>query len=425
MPLLDISLVTQTLINLVTQHITLSPEFGNVSPLNVSALPFDKLTGDHTIGLYLYHVVEDGQSKNPGPLSSDVPPVAYNPMGLRLHYQLMTHSDIKNDPGTLNEQLMFGLALKAFHEYSSIDQNTQINGTTIFPTALQGVEDKFYIDLRPIQADQAMNYWSAGSQPMRIAAYYEVSVVYLEPRETSSRTGRVLMYGVYSFARGAPHLDGSKSTVTFRLPDETTDRSVDVQPAEAPVSGTITLFGSELSNDQTTLILNNKNFVVPIEVGPADWGVSATEDQITAVIQTNAGLTVVLPGIYSASAKVVARRKMPDGTLRDFPQTSNAVPFLVTPRVDNISLPVAGVITVTGTTFQDAALDAKQVQVYLSSAQLNPGNVLALNPGEFGTTNSTTLLFRFPATGFNSGEFVPFRLLINGVESAPKWVRVP
>src|SRR5262249_6066859 len=159
--------------------------------------------------------------------------------------------------------------------------------------------NRFRIVLQPLPHSDAMTYWTAGSVPMRLAVYYQVSVALLEPERTRSRTGRVLQYGVYTFVRGAPHLDGSRSRITFTIPCELTPRSCDVQPAEVAIDGVVTFFGSELSGDQTTLLLKHPRLKDPIEVA-ADWGVVSSEGEVTATIQPLAASTPVVPGMYSA-----------------------------------------------------------------------------------------------------------------------------
>ncbi len=67
MPLLDASLVTQALVTLITQSVTVSPEAGKVPGFSVSPLSPDRLSGDHAIGLYLYYITENQQYKNPRP----------------------------------------------------------------------------------------------------------------------------------------------------------------------------------------------------------------------------------------------------------------------------------------------------------------------------------------------------------------------
>jgi len=425
--LLDIALVTETLMNLLRMQIATSPEFPKVAPLDVQAVPPDRLTGDHSIGLYLYHITEDAQYKNLAAPGQDVPPVRFTPMGVNLYYQLTAHSDLPvASTATQNEQTMVGLAIKAFHDFPVIDDDTVIGGTKVFPVALQGMNNRFRIVLQPIQYTEAMTYWTAGTLPLRLALYYQASVVLLEPERSVQRVGRVLTYGVFTFPRGAPYLEGTRSTVTFTLPGETTPRSVDVQPAEAPVTGKFVLFGSDLAGDETTLLISSIKFNNAVEVG-IEWGVVASDTTIFATVGPTLGTGTVVPGAYTAIAKVIERRTMPDNTIRNFPKTSNAVPFVVAPRITGILPPdLSQRVLVQGGVFQDAtgiADDAVEVFVGSSSLSLKAG--ATLNPGEFEVLDAANLRFRYPVPGVASGSIVPFRLLINGAESAPNWVTAP
>jgi hypothetical protein len=82
MPLLDLSLVTDTLRNVIKKRveaglalIVSSPPTVTVSPLAANALQ-----GNYTLGFFLYHVSENGHFKNPPPRSQDHPPVRFHPM---------------------------------------------------------------------------------------------------------------------------------------------------------------------------------------------------------------------------------------------------------------------------------------------------------------------------------------------------------
>jgi hypothetical protein len=426
MPLLDLSLVTTTLTNMITQWITHSPLKGALTKLAVSPLPPDKLSGDQTIGVYLYSVEENAQYKN---LESPVPdplfPERYIPMGLNLYYQVTAHSDVVGDGAASMEQTLMGLAMKSLHDYPRIDDSTVIAGTKIFPIDLQGTDNLFRVTLQPVPFTEAMQYWNAGNQPLRLAAYYMVTPVLLEPEKPDSLRGRVLRYGVFSFVRGAPHIDASQSVVQFTVPGEASPRSVITQPAEAPVGGKLTFLGTELAADSTSLVLNNVSFPEPVEVG-MDWGVLATATQITATIQANAQLATVVPGVYSARARVSETRVMPDGSTRVFANLSNESPFLVTPSIAAISPPAPdGTITVTGGVFQNAAIAADAVLVLTGGTVLQPKGGGALAAGQFQIVNPTTLNFQFPASGFVSGAMTMLRIIINGAENAPVWVQVP
>jgi Pvc16 N-terminal domain len=422
MPLLDLSLATKTLTNVIEQVLKASPEAPKYTPLSVTTLPPDKLTGEHTLGLYLYHAEEHPTFKNAPPAGLDMPAVRFTPLGLNLYYQLTAHSEIA-DTGAEMEQLMMGMAMKAMHDYASIDDQTQVGAFTVFPPELRGNGNIFRVVLQPVQASEAPNYWTAGSQPLRFAAYYQVSVAFLEPEQATSHSLRVLGFGAFSFARGNPFLDTSENTIVFTVPGEPSPRSVVAQPAQAPVGGKFVLTGGGLSGNPTTLLIRNSRFPAAIEVGP-EWGVSATDTQITAVVQPKAGLFTVLPGVYTATAKVSLQRPGADNKLQSFGNTSNQMPFLVSPRI-TATATAADIVTVTGGVFQDAAITAADVQVIVGTTTLQPKTGATLTPGQFETVNPSTLRFEWPASGFNTGDVVPLRILINGVENAPVWVVAP
>jgi hypothetical protein len=424
--LLDIALVTEALVNLLTFHVGASPEAGKVSPLTVTGQSPDKLQGDHTIGFYLYHITEDAQYQNVPAVSGDDPPVRYTPMGLTLHYQLSGHSDTVGPNAVETEQTMVGLAMKALHDYPVIDDTTVVAGKIVFPTSLRGAGNRLRITMQPVSASDSTHYWTAGAQPLRLAIYYQVSVVLIEPEPIQTRPGRVLKYGVFTFVRGAPHLDGSRSNIMFTIPGEATPRTVEVQPAQAPLGGQLVFYGTDLSGDQTTLLLKSSLFTDAIEVG-VDWGVVATESAILATVQSLIGTITTVPGVYSASAKVIERRLMPDNSLRDFPKTSNDAPFLVTPLIQSIAPPDGSlVVVVTGGVFQDAAgISADAVDVFVGPQKLPLKAGAALNAGEYDLPDASTVRFRYPIAGLTTGSVVPFRLIINGAESTPIWVTVP
>ena len=63
---------------------------------------------------------------------------------------------------------------------------------------------------------------------------------------------------------------------------------------------------------------------------------------MTATVQQQAGGRAITPGQYSARIKVIRRRTLPDGTIREFPVISNASPFSISARIDALEV-VAGV----------------------------------------------------------------------------------
>lgn len=426
MALSDLSLVTQTLITLIRESFNVSPAWSTAPP-TIAPEPPDSVSGDG-LGFYLYHISEDGHYKNMPAPGNEMPPVRYVPMALDLFYQLSASSSANN---ALLEQQMMGIAIKALHDYPFINDTTTINGVTIFPALLRGSNNRMKIVLQPVPPNEAVNYWTAGTSPLNLAAYYQVSIILLEPEQIQSLSGRVLAYGVYTFLEGAPSLENSENILSFTIPGESEPREVILRPARIPVGDRITFTGTGLRGDRVSLFLKNIRWADPVEADPA-WAIAATADEITANVQETASTEDILPGVYSAFVTVTRQRTLPSGEIRGFDHNSNECPFMISPRIDNISAPDPNnIVTVRGYVFRHADLPVSAVRVYLSDARLAwqpPPN--PLNPGEFTVADPPPgetlpiLQFRLPA-GLTSGQEVPVRIFVNGAESPPNWITIP
>jgi hypothetical protein len=443
MPVNDLSLVTTTLLRLLKARIDplwvafFPPSPPNPLPpaVNYTGAGSSNLSGDNALSCFLYHVTEDPHFKNQPPIFRDRPPVRFTPMGLQLHYQLMAQTvDIgagDPNPAILRAQRLFGLALKTLHDYASLDKTTQIDGSLIFPPAIQGSDNVFRITLKNLTANEVSSFWTPGEQSIRLAAYYEVSTAFLESDTPQLRVQRVLRYGVQIFVNGAPRLDHSRSVVTFRLPGETSDRTAEVQPGEASTGADFFLDGTDLTGDTTTLLIRKTSWSEPQEVG-TDWGVTAGPTSVVARVGTSAGSQTIVPGFYTAAARVTRNRVMPDGSLRSFPQESNQVPFTVAPLITNPAFNVVAtavgpqqIVTIDGGVFQHPEVAAVNVRLFVGSEAVPLEPTVSLTPGHFEIVSPTQLRFRFPLAGVVAGEVLPLRVLVNGAESAPRWVRVP
>jgi hypothetical protein len=425
MTIINLSLVSKTLKKLIENVVMSSSAWNKVQPPAVSIMPPDKLKAD-SLGLYLYHVCEDPALKNQPPTSSsgDPTPVRYTPMALNLHFLLTTDAQVDTDDQMEDAQLLMGLAIKALHDYPLLTDNTVINTKNIFEEAgIDKTDTKLKITMQPTPYNEAVSYWTAGQSPLRLSAYYSVSVVLLEPEEPPTRIGRVLDYGVHTFISGAPKLSSSKNVLTVTIPDSGVSQDIELRPAEVPLGSRFELLGVNLNGDETELVLNNSRWSVGI-TADMGWGVIATDDRIIAVTQNQIDGTDILPGIYTAKALVSENRTMPDSSIRNFTNSSNETPFTITPRIDNVGNPdLNGNLTVNGFRFEHAEIDAEDVAVYISTEELTVGTAGALNPGEYAITDVSTLTLRLPV-GTTAG-FVPFRLIIHGAECAPAWVEVP
>ena len=435
---MDLSLVTTTLLRLLRARVDpLWAEFFPPSPpappppaITYSGVSSAAISGDQALGMFLYYASEDPHFKNLPPAYRDQPPIRFTPMGLQLQYQLVAHATDLGDPhgAALRAQRLFGLALKTLHDFPSLDRNTSFGGL-IFPPELQGTENIIRIAIKNLPSNEITNFWTAGSQAVRLAAYYDVSATLLEPDRPLLLSGRVLRYGIQIFVNGAPRLDTSKATVRFRLPGEASDRTVDVRPGEAAIGDDISFEGTDLIGDATTLLIKRANWTEPQEVG-IDWDVVAGTASILARVQSAAGSQDIVPGFYTAAARVTRFRQMPDGSTRSFPQASNEVPFTVVPQITNpahnvVATAVGNIVTITGSVFQHPDVTPENVRVIVGSEPVPLETGLALSAGHFEIVSATQLRIQFPIAGLASGATLPLRVIVNGAENFPRWVQVP
>lgn len=425
MALLDLSLVTQSLVRLLKEHIRASPAWSANTEPKISPLPHDRLSDD-SLGLYLIHVLEDPHFKNPPPTGLGSPPVRFSPLALSLIYQLTPHLGQDSAPGVYTSQLLFGLGMKALHDYPVIDDRTQLvtrDGTPldIFLAELQGHGNTLRISLLPIPHAEAMSLWTGQAGAPRLSAYYEVQVVMLEPERKQVQPRRVLGFGVQLAPGAAPSIDTTRSVLTYALPGEP-PRTVELQPAQAPagdpVQGRVAFLGQGLSGDHTTLLLRGLQWTDEVETG---WPLDPSAEKVVAVVQETAGGRRVVPGIYSARLAVSRRQVLSDGSSSEVLRTSNAAPFTVSPRIDSVTL-AGGIYTVSGFLFSDPDLPEDALQVHLGDQQLTRVST-APDAGAFRVSAPGTLQLRPPA-GLPFGP-ASLRVLVRGAESLPLWIVLP
>jgi hypothetical protein len=418
MPVYDLSGVTRTLINLIQNTVNASPGYP-VLPfprLRVVPQPPDRLQGDAIACFYLYHVTEDPQLKNlEGPPGS--PEVKFTPMPLQLHYVLSAHWD-DNESAQFNEQLAMGLSMKALRDTPFVDANTMAGGVPVFDPRM-GSDDRVRLYLNPVPAAEAVSYWTAGQSPLRLAAYYQVTIALLEPEEYSTRSARVLSYGVFALIGGRPRLDTTSSEISFTPPGGAA-QTVRAQPAQVAQGDELSLHGSGFAAGPAVLLVRAAA-AGSFSVADVAWNLQVKGDGLaTALVQPAASGTPITPGIYSAELRVSTLLKQRDGSQRAVTSNSNQTPFTVTPAVSAVSaIDATGAFTITGTGYTPTAA----VSVFLGGDALAPG-APALNPGQFSVTSATQIAARLPA-GSPSGTAVALRIVVSGAESAPFWVIPP
>ncbi|HRI60790.1 MAG TPA: DUF4255 domain-containing protein [Saprospiraceae bacterium] len=437
MPIYDIAHITKSIIRLI--DIKVKSEIGNQAV--TLPLPPDRMTADG-LSFFLYHVQENAHYKNLPAPGKDTPPVRFTPMALNLYYQLSAnHIKEPTSEDIYFEQRMMSVAMKALHDYPEITDKTMVGSVYIMESALEGKDNRFKISMQPIPYNEAVHYWTAGTSPLKLAAYYEVSVVLLEPEEPKIYAGRVMLYGTYIFTEGAPRISGSQNIVSFKLPNETTSRQVTIQPAQVAPGSPIDFFGTGFQGDAVKLLLRPSGPTDQVWVADTPWNVQVVADnQLTAVVRETAKLqdettdVDVLPGLYAAQISVVRRRTLPNGAVREFRHDSNQFPFSVVPRVDSI-LPVNGIFTVTG--YIDPAPDPDpdsdknlDIQVYAGENRLTrkpTGGTL--NPGEFSLSapdaSKINTMKLNPLVQLASQQSLPLRIMVAGAEAGPMWITAP
>jgi hypothetical protein len=423
MALLDLSLVTKTLVEIVRRSIESSPAAPSQA-VKVTALPPDRVLDDNQIGIYLYHLVEEPAVKNAVWRGRPERPIRFSPLGLLLHYVVTAHSESAESEGPYREQLLMGLTAKALHDYPIVDDETRVGGFKVVPVSMIGDENKLRISLRHVPANEAVSYWTAGSLALRLCAYYEVCVVLLEPDEPTTAGGRVLTWGVDTFIGGLPRLIASRSTVTFLIPGESTPRAIDVQPGQPAIDDRLTLLGTGLGGGAIELLVRGPGWPTPRAVGPT-WGVSSLGDEVSAEVKADVDGAPTLPGTWAASLQIARTTTLADGTTKTTTLFSNEMPFQIVPRVvPGAPSPATRVFDVTGGLFMDAALPPAAVRASIAGVQLTPGSAGSLAPGEYAVKTPTAIEMRIPSE-VASGQWAPVRVVINGSESPPAWVQAP
>ena len=457
MALQNLFKVTKTLMDLLKQNIMLNIDT-ELGGLDITANPPEKVeVTTNTLNIYLYHIAEDPYYKNAVGAGNAVPDIATTPMALSLFYILTAHHETASSFDAETQQKLMGYALKTFHDLPVITDRTRINGTPILDSNLQGKGNSLQIVLRPVSAEDAVAFWgSEETRTTRLSAYYEVRVVMLEPEPPKRMAGIVLNLGTFLTQLGSPHLDCSQSVMSFSLPASTgiTDpQRIDATPARvstdvgdpAAPNNRLVLRGTNLAIGQSrSLVLKNalwarQGFDTAV-IDPAlnsAWNLVFRSERIEMDVQKTLTLDaspdrIVFPGAYTATLQVVKVEQVILNQLKQITDSSNEVVFFVAPRITGhtapgpdkrITVAIEPEFDLTHGTGSDEELE---IRVVMAGQTYERGNFdpsppsPADNDGRFEVgTGSVT----FQAFEVTPGDH-PFRLIVNGAESAPFWIEL-
>lgn len=459
----NLFLVTKTLTNLLALNVeALLTRYGYGTAVNVSSMPPEKVgSASDTLNLYLFHAMEATHYRNdPSPGTGPLP-ISRNPLALSLYYILTAHHEKNNEFDAEIQQLLFGLAMKTFHDYPTIKDDLEISPDggpkqPVMEADLVGGGNMLNIALRPLTAEEAMGFWEADdSATTRLAAYYEVRPVFLEPEPMTGASGLVFDTGLYLPIGMPPQINGSSALVAFTPPAATGLPPVakTMSPARAtfatglPVGpvNRINLSGNRLSGGgggaEARILLRAPHWQAqtpPIRSVRLDsvlnptWqvslDVSAASFEMQSILATPSGNLDMVPGFYSVSIEVERFRETPAGTTVSTLSESNQTIVSLGPRITvsdppdgngRISVHFAPLFDVT-----DLGLDVQLAVDGLLYGELTTFAGDATDNGRFVRVAPDEISFQ-PAFPIVAGELHPIRVVINGAESQPFWAVMP
>ncbi|MCA9620082.1 MAG: DUF4255 domain-containing protein [Myxococcales bacterium] len=408
MPVADLSAVSEAVRAVIQRGVAEAGVIGGT--LDVSLLPPDRVTGGDQLSLFLYHVRQLAGARNGAAWSASGlrggGSTGQAPMGLLLYYQLTANNALEaegSNPAVL--QRKFGAALKALHDYGEIRSGQLIGGHDVFSDAgLTDTTDRFEISMLDVEPEEAADRWSAHNSPLRLSAYYQVSVVFLEPRLGATSGPPVLDPRGGSAAGPVPYIRSSRSTHEVESRDGTR-RSIDMSPAQAPGGGRITLVGSGWMGGGTIRARLHDG---------ASW-TPLPDTSVVFVDATHVELAIpdwVRPGLYGLELQVERHGGV---------GASNRTPIAVTARVTETRVVGPGTLEAGPSPFEAGAA----LEVYLDRYALTVTRSATLEPGQARVVVATGLLHLRAPSSLAAGERVLLRVVVNGAESAPLWVEVP
>ena len=264
----DLSIVTDTLRQLLTTALNTSPVFGGGPPpfsVNVSGQHPETPSGsDCELSLYLFHVSPDKflansfwtqAAQSGGGVGKQ--PVAFEPLALDLWYMLSAQSK----SSFVQEQQVLSVAMQAFHEHATVTLPT--------PTPLPNpvLPSEATLTLESPTFDELSRLWESLGVPLRTTAQYRVSVVFLTPDDVPAPAPPVTEFSLTA-APGdpvddpsLPRLLATRRTVSYVGPDGATrtfgQSPATTAPAPAAVTGqTVELDGLMLADTDHVLLVS-------------------------------------------------------------------------------------------------------------------------------------------------------------------------
>ena len=431
----DLSLVTDTLCQLISDALAASPIWGGAGPpfhVGVTGQSPEEsgTTNDCDLNFFLFHVAEDPYQKNSfwtqaaqGGVGSPLnQPVAAQPLCLDLHYLLSARSK----GSYAQEQQVMGVAMKALHDQAIVTVPTPIPFGVFMTEVTVTMEHPTW--------DELCRLWQGLATPMRMTAEYRVSIVFLTPESPPADAPPVKSYQTYQTTAapvdtttpGLPELVEATRTVSYVAPSGPPDRTYVLSPASmapAPPGS-----GQDIDLRGIDILDTDAIYLVSVDVAGAE-----TEYDITA---WKVPLSPPYPSPPATGVDVVLRAPPtmgaapascppPGGYLLRIGRgasRSNSVPVVITAWVNPaggplISPDASGVLTcsVSNLTGSGAGVRLGTVALAQASGPLGPGT---------WSLAGTVLTFMAPG-GLAPGTYA-IRVRAGGMDADPAlWAVLP
>ena len=429
--MLDVSIVTDALRDLLIDALATSPLFGGAGPtFNVAVTgqhPDLPTTGaDCDLNVYLFYVTEDKHLRNrfwkqefitgqpPGPPRQ---PIAFEPLCLDLFFLVSAQSQ----SSYVQEQQVMSVAVRALHENAIVRLAT--------PTPTGEATSEITLAMEQPTWDELSRLWQALNAPLRMTAQYKASVVLMTPETGTTSQPKPTAWSLTAGPTDGPgdgahpQLIGTSRRVDFDAPAgprqyDQTPATIAPAPAVAPGQEAV-VRGSAIQDTDTILLVTTLPDGTETEQDITGWKTALTHPYPSP---PTGGVPVRLrapstPGSCPPPGRYKVRIARPtEPTLR-----SNDAPISIAPWIDPTSGPViapaAGVFKCKVAGVPTTGAELRLGAVRLARTTSAPG------PGEW-RVNGATLTVRAPAE-LAPGEYA-IRLRAADVEADPAlWAAVP
>jgi hypothetical protein len=367
--------------------------------------------------LYLLHIGRDPNWRNT-PVKGPRPQLnSAQPLSLNLSYLLTAYCE----KDFALEQRAMAIALQAIHTNPIMNKDT----TPTDPSWSALPDGEFVISIEADTIEEMSRLWQAFTVPIRLSALIRASVIFIAPQLTISPpyprpSIANLAVAPEPVAAPAPTLSAGVGQQTPPQPPHATlgDVTASIGPLVGVGGGTLAIAGNALG-------LSGLTDVFLSAPGGPTWDVTQNWRQAGA----DSELNLLLPAAYSDPAVTPPPGATPlpglyNLTVGGGAVRSNAIPLVIAPRVDGVTVPpkltlnAAGVYPIKGGGFIP---DGAKTLLAIGATKLTYTSAAAPSAGEFTVDGGGVNIAFLPPAMMAKGAY-PVLLSVNNVPASAGWV---